>query len=153
VLETALEAEISEHLGYDKHDPAGRNGGNSRNGSRTKTVVTEIGPVELDVPRDRIGSFEPVIVRKRQRRLDGIDQLVLSLTARGLQPAGNRCHSAPWPMPLSAYGQDGAIRPGPGRARRIYRADRSPLCPGPWSVGQLCAAWTCNSITVAEYRM
>ena len=84
VLETALEAEMSEHLGYDKHDPAGRDGGNSRNGSRAKTVLTEIGPVEIEVPRDRDGSFEPVIVRKRQRRLDGIDQLVLSLTARGL---------------------------------------------------------------------
>jgi transposase-like protein len=84
VLETALEAEMSEHLGYDKHDPAGRDGGNSRNGTRAKTVLTEIGPVEIEVPRDRDGSFEPVIVRKRQRRLDGIDQLVLSLTARGL---------------------------------------------------------------------
>ena len=84
VLETALDAELSEHLGYDKHNPAGRNGGNSRNGTRTKTVLTEVGPVEIEVPRDRDGSFEPVIVRKRQRRLDGIDQIVLSLTARGL---------------------------------------------------------------------
>jgi len=84
VLETALDAEMSEHLGYDKHDPAGRNRGNSRNGTRAKTVLTEVGPVEIDVPRDRDGSFEPVIVRKRARRLDGIDQLVLSLTARGL---------------------------------------------------------------------
>ena len=84
VLETALEAEMSEHLGYDKHDPAGRNRGNSRNGTRTKKVLTEIGPVEVEVPRDRDGSFEPVIVRKRQRRLDGIDAIVLSLTARGL---------------------------------------------------------------------
>lgn len=84
VLETALEAELSEHLGYDKHDPMGRNGGNSRNGTRSKTVLTEIGPVEVDVPRDRDGSFEPLIVRKRQRRLDGVDQIVLSLTARGL---------------------------------------------------------------------
>ena len=84
VLETALEAEMSEHVGYDKHDPAGRNRGNSRNGTRPKTVVTEIGPVEIEVPRDREGSFEPVIVRKRQRRLDGIDVIVLSLTARGL---------------------------------------------------------------------
>jgi putative transposase len=84
VLETALEAEMAEHLGYDKHDPVGRNGGNSRNGTRTKTVLTEIGPVPIEVPRDRDGSFEPAIVRKRQRRLDGIDQLVLSLTARGL---------------------------------------------------------------------
>lgn len=84
VLETALEAEISEHLGYDKHDPAGRDRGNSRNGTRTKTVLTEIGPVPIDVPRDRDGTFEPQIVRKRQRRLTGIDQIVLSLTARGL---------------------------------------------------------------------
>ena len=52
VLETALEAEVSEHLGYGKHDPVGRDGGNSRNGTRTKTVLTEIGPVQIDVPRD-----------------------------------------------------------------------------------------------------
>jgi putative transposase len=84
VLETALEAEITEHLGYDKHDPAGRDGGNSRNGTRSKTVLTEIGPVEIEVPRDRDGSFDPQVVRKRQRRLDGIDQIVISLTARGL---------------------------------------------------------------------
>ena len=84
VLETALDAEMAEHVGYDKHDPAGRNGGNFRNGTRAKTVLTEVGPVQIEVPRDRDGSFEPVIVRKRQRRLDGIDQIVLSLTARGL---------------------------------------------------------------------
>ena len=84
VLETALEAEMTEHLGYEAHDTAGRDGGNSRNGTRSKTVLTEIGPVEIEVPRDRDSSFDPVIVRKRQRRLDGIDEIVLSLTARGL---------------------------------------------------------------------
>ena len=85
VLECALEEEISDHLGYDKHDPAGRNGGDSRNGRREKTVLTEIGPVTIEVPRDRDGSFEPVIVgKRRRRRLNGIDQIVLSLTARGL---------------------------------------------------------------------
>lgn len=84
VLESALEAEMSEHLGYDKHDPMGRNRENSRNGTRAKTVQTEVGPVEIEVPRDRDGSFEPGVVRKRQRRLDGIDEIVLSLTARGL---------------------------------------------------------------------
>ena len=84
VLETALDAEMTEHLGYDRHDPAGRDGGNSRNGTRSKTVLTEIGPVQIEVPRDRDSTFDPVIVRKRQRRLDGIDQIVLSLTARGL---------------------------------------------------------------------
>jgi transposase-like protein len=94
VLETALEAEITEHVGYDKHDPAGRNGGNSRNGIRSKTVLTEIGPVEIEVPRDREGSFDPAIVRKRQRRLSGIDQIVLSLTARGLTTGEVAAHFA-----------------------------------------------------------
>jgi transposase-like protein len=94
VVETALEEEISGHLGYDKHDPAGRNGGNSRNGTRSKMVLTEIGPVQIEVPRDRDGSFEPQIVRKRQRRLDGVDQIVLSLTARGLTTGEVAAHFA-----------------------------------------------------------
>src|SRR3954452_19529281 len=66
VLESALEGEITDHLGYDKHDPAGRGAGNSRNGTRSKTVLTDVGPVEITVPRDRDASFEPKIVRKRQ---------------------------------------------------------------------------------------
>ena len=94
VLETALEAEMTEHLGYDHHDPAGRDSGNSRNGTRSKTVLTEIGPVEIDVPRDRDASFAPQIVRKRQRRLDGIDEIVLSLTARGLTTGEVAAHFA-----------------------------------------------------------
>jgi transposase-like protein len=84
VLETALQAEMRKHLGYDKHDPSGRTGGNSRNGTRTKTVLTEIGPVEIEVPRDTDSSFDPAIVRKRQRRLSGVDEIVLSLSAKGL---------------------------------------------------------------------
>jgi transposase-like protein len=67
----ALDAEMSEHLGYEKHDPAGRNSGNSRNGTRSTTVLTEIGPVEIEVPRDTESTFEPQIVKKRQRRLTG----------------------------------------------------------------------------------
>jgi putative transposase len=94
VLETALEAEMSEHLGYERHDPTGRDGGNSRNGTRTKTVLTEIGPVQIEVPRDRDASFDPTIVRKRQRRLDGIDEIVLSLTARGLTTGEVAAHFA-----------------------------------------------------------
>jgi|TARA_R100000365_G_C2733634_1_gene63395 putative transposase len=82
VLETALEAEMTEHLGYEKHGAS--EGDNARNGTRSKTVLTEVGAVQIDVPRDRDGSFQPKIVRKRQRRLDGIDEIVLSLTARGL---------------------------------------------------------------------
>jgi putative transposase len=84
VLETALEAEMSEHLGYEPHDPAGHRSGNSRNGTRSKTVITEIGPVMIDVPRDRDASFEPQIVPKRRRRLMGVDALVCSLSAKGL---------------------------------------------------------------------
>ncbi len=94
VLETALDAEMTEHLGYDKHDPAGRNSGNSRNGTRAKTVWTEIGPVEIEVPRDTESSFEPQIVKKRQRRLTGVDEIVLSLTARGLTTGEIAAHFA-----------------------------------------------------------
>lgn len=71
LLESALDGEITDHLGYDKHDPAGRGTGNSRNGTRSKTVLTDVGPVELEVPRDRNGGFEPKIVAKRQKRLSG----------------------------------------------------------------------------------
>lgn len=84
VLESALEGEMEDHLGYARHDSAGRGSGNSRNGSRAKTVITEAGPVEVEVPRDRNSSFEPQIVPKRQRRLSGIDDLVISLSAKGL---------------------------------------------------------------------
>jgi transposase-like protein len=94
VLETALEAELTEHLGYEAHDPAGHHSGNSRNGTRTKTVQTEIGPVEIEVPRDRDASFEPTIVKKRQRRLSGIDEVVLSLSARGLTTGEIAAHFA-----------------------------------------------------------
>jgi putative transposase len=94
VLESSLQGEMDAHLGYDKHDPAGRDGGNSRNGSRSKTVLTEAGPVEITVPRDRDGSFEPQIVRKRQRRLGGIDGIVLSLTAKGLTTGEVSAHLA-----------------------------------------------------------
>jgi putative transposase len=62
---------MTQHLGYDKHDPMGRNGANSRNGTRTKTVVTEIGPVDIEVPRDREGSFEPAIRRRASQSSSG----------------------------------------------------------------------------------
>ncbi|MET7391590.1 IS256 family transposase [Streptomyces sp. NPDC005534] len=94
VLESALEGEITDHLGYDKHDPAGKDGGNSRNGTRSKTVLTDIGPVEIDVPRDREGTFEPAIVKKRQRRLTGVDEMVLSLSAKGLTHGEISAHLA-----------------------------------------------------------
>jgi len=92
ILETGLEVELDEHLGYDKHAPEGRNGGNSRNGVRSKTVITDVGPVEIDTPRDRDGSFEPKTVRKRQRRLNGVDSMVISLTAKGLTTGEVQAH-------------------------------------------------------------
>lgn len=87
VLETALEAELDEHLGYEHGDRDGKaagGAGNERNGTRAKMVHTELGPVAIDVPRDRDGSFDPVVVRKRQRRMTGVDEMVLSLSAKGL---------------------------------------------------------------------
>jgi transposase-like protein len=94
VLESALEGEITDHLGYDKHERSGSDSGNSRNGSRAKTVITDVGPVEITVPRDRDGSFEPKIVRKRQRRLSGVDEMVISLAAKGLTTGEISAHLA-----------------------------------------------------------
>ena len=94
VVEGALEGELDDHLGYAKHDPAGRDGGNSRNGRRGKTVLTEAGPVEFTVPRDRDSSFEPRIIAKRQRRLTGVDELVISLSAKGLTHGEIAAHLA-----------------------------------------------------------
>ena len=94
VLEGALEGEMDTHLGYAKHDPAGRDGGNSRNGHRAKTVITEAGPVQIGVPRDRDASFAPKIVAKRQRRMTGVDDLVISLVAKGLTTGEVQAHLA-----------------------------------------------------------
>jgi hypothetical protein len=92
VLEAALEAEMTEHVGYEPHDRAGHHSANSRNGTRTKTVTTDIGPVEVEVPRDRNGTFDPKMVRKRQRRLTGVDHLVVSLVAKGLTTGEVQAH-------------------------------------------------------------
>jgi len=94
VVEGALEGEMDDHLGYAKHDPAGRNSGNSRNGRRGKTVLTEAGPVEISVPRDRDSSFEPKILAKRQRRLTGVEDMVISLSAKGLTHGEISAHLA-----------------------------------------------------------
>ncbi|GAA3706363.1 hypothetical protein GCM10023082_00470 [Streptomyces tremellae] len=94
VLESALEGEITDHVGYDKHDVTGRNSGNSRNGTRSKTVLTDVGPVEVKVPRDTAGTFEPQLVKKRQRCLSGVDEMVLSLSAKGLTHGEISAHLA-----------------------------------------------------------
>ena len=95
VIETALDEEMADHLGYDKHDPLGDNSGNSRNGTRTKTVLTDnCGPVQIEVPRDRNGSFDPAIVKKWQRRSGDVDTIVLSLYSKGLTTGEISAHFA-----------------------------------------------------------
>lgn len=92
VLERALQAEMTHHLGYENRDPAGAGTGNSRNGGGTKTVSTTTGPVTIRVPRDRNGEFEPRIVPKRARRIGQIDELILSLYARGMSTRDIEAH-------------------------------------------------------------
>lgn len=92
VLETALQAELSQHLGYEKGDAAGRGAPNQRNGSTPKTVHTDLGPVRIEVPRDRAGSFEPQIVPKNVRRLGGFDEAIVSLYAKGLTTGEIQAH-------------------------------------------------------------
>jgi putative transposase len=95
VLETALDQEMTEHLGHEKNGPVVNETGNVRNGTRPKTVLTEsTGEVGIGVPRDRDGSFEPQIVKKRQRRLSGVDEIVLSLYAKGLTTGEISAHFA-----------------------------------------------------------
>jgi putative transposase len=96
LLETALNEELTEHLGHAKHqDEAGRDSTNVRNGSRSKTVISDaVGEVTIDVPRDREGTFEPQIVKKRQRRLGDVDEIVLSLYAKGLTTGEISAHFA-----------------------------------------------------------
>lgn len=94
VLERALDQEMTEHLGYERGDPAGRGSGNSRNGTTGKTVLTEAGSVRVNVPRDREGSFDPKIVPKGARRLDGFNDAILSMVGRGMTMRDVQAHLA-----------------------------------------------------------
>lgn len=91
-LERMLKAEMDEHLGYEKHAAEGFNGGNSRNGCSAKRVLTDDGEVELKVPRDRDGTFEPKVVEKGQRRLKGFDDKLIALYARGMSTRDIQSH-------------------------------------------------------------
>lgn len=84
LLERAMQAELTDHLGYEKHDPAGHRSGNSRNGKSRKKLSGEFGEIDLETPRDRNGTFEPKIVAKHQRRFTGFDEKILSMYARGM---------------------------------------------------------------------
>src|SRR6059058_4268592 len=84
LLERAMQAELTEHLGYEKHDPAGNNSGNSRNGATAKTLKGDFGELPLETPRDRNGSYEPKIIGKSQTRFTGFDDKIISMYARGM---------------------------------------------------------------------
>ncbi|WP_278191841.1 MULTISPECIES: transposase [Streptomyces] len=92
LVESVLVGEVTGHFGYGKHDAAGEIGGNSRDGRSSKTVLTGVGPVGIAAPRDRDGSFEPKIVRKRQKRLAGVDERVISLAVKGLTTGEVQAH-------------------------------------------------------------
>ncbi len=92
VMHTALETELTDHLGYEPHAVEGKRSGNSRNGTYPKTVRTEVGDVRVEVPRDRNGTFDPVTVPKGERRLTGLDQAVISLYAKGLTTGDIEAH-------------------------------------------------------------
>ncbi len=92
ILERALQGELTHHLGYEKHSPEGRNSGNSRNGSYPKTLRGKRGRLDIEVPRDRHGEFEPQLIKKGQTRFDGFDEQILSLYSRGLSRAEIQAH-------------------------------------------------------------
>ena len=92
IVERAMEAELTHHIGYEKHDPAGRGSENRRNGRSSKTLQGDFGAVEIEVPRDRQGSFEPRIVPKHERRFAGFDDKILSMYARGMTTREIRAH-------------------------------------------------------------
>jgi putative transposase len=92
IMERALDVERSDHLGYERGDPAGRGSGNSRNGTSPKTVLTDAGAIPLEIPRDRNGTFEPQLVAKHERRLEGFNEMVCSLVARGMSVRDTIAH-------------------------------------------------------------
>ena len=94
VLQTGLNVELAEHLGYEPYAADGRGSGNNRNGSYPKTVTTEIGQVEVDMPRDRLGTFEPATIPKHVRRLDGLTGNIISLYAKGMTTGDIQTHLA-----------------------------------------------------------
>jgi transposase-like protein len=122
LIERALGAELTGHLGCEKSAPAGRGTGNSRNGTSSKTILTEDGEIDISVPRDRAGSFEPRPIAKGQTHFDGFDDKILSLYARGMTVREIQGHLA------ELYGTEVSpdlIRPGAGPGTTSYRSSPS----------------------------
>jgi putative transposase len=138
VLERGLTTELTEHLGYEKGDPAGRGSPNSRNGSTPKTVASEVGDVRLDVPRDRMGSFEPRLVPKGSRRAGGLDEMIISLYAGGMtvRDIGRRvCRKGPQPAcgpHLSSPNKTSRQGPHSDRTATTERATNWQLSSPAW---------------------
>jgi len=137
VLERGMQVELTDHLGYDKGDPAGRGSGNSRNGTSPKTVASEVGQVRLDQPRDRNGSFASALVPKGARRLGGLEEQVISCRhhRRGQRPGGRglrlsgdqrRRHDHQYPLHRQQRQRDivggGGARAGRRGADRLQRS-------------------------------
>jgi putative transposase len=94
IMNRAMQAELTDHLGYEAGDPAGRGSGNNRNGTSPKTVLTDAGAIPVSVPRDRNGEFEPQLIPKHQRRLNGFNDIIISLVARGMSTRDVQAHIA-----------------------------------------------------------
>ena len=136
VLERALESELTAHLGYERNEQAGRGAGNSRNGTIAKTVQTGVGPVPLQVPRDRAGTFEPLLVPKRACRVaGGLDDMVISLYAHGMSVRDIMHHLE------QVYGTQLSHERSPGSPTRSSRRC-GPGSRGRWSRSTRRCSWT-----------
>ena len=132
LLERAMQSEMTEHLGYEKHDPAGHNSGNSRNGATIKTLKGDFGEMPLETPRDRNGSYEPKIIGKGQTRFTGFDDKIISMYARGMTtrddptPPGRDVRSGGRPTLTSNVTDAVLAEPAAG----CGLSDRVPGCAG-----------------------
>jgi Transposase, Mutator family len=123
LVERAMEVELTDHLGYEPHAEPPGGTGNTRNGSTSKTLKTEHGPIPIDTPRDRNGSFEPKIVKKRQRRFVGFDEKILALYSRGLSVRDIEAHLED--SPATAAAASSGSTPGCGVTRNAARMSLS----------------------------
>jgi putative transposase len=131
LVERAMQAELTHHLGYSKNDPAGRGSGNSRNGVSTKTLKGDFGEAAIEVPRDRNGTFEPKIVGKHERRFSGFDDKILSMYARDDHARDSRAFTGNlWRggLGVTDLGGDGC---GAGRSKGVADAAAGATLPNP----------------------